>query len=220
MHGLHLGSEKGHAPGAFAGMAFTGNVQPSLVSMVTCREHFSFPGRKMVAAGGRGGCGGDVVLRASQHVAGLYCVPAVVAGGRGGRGGSRGETGARGADRVLEVPVGTTVRVLQAALGQRRGAGGQLGLASGEGRLGEGVELQGVGVRGLEGEGGEEGEEEEEEGGERLDGAEGEEEGPGEGEEEAEDEGEENEELAEVEVEMERHGQQVGTSRHHLVCWT
>ncbi|GIM14180.1 hypothetical protein Vretimale_17116 [Volvox reticuliferus] len=72
-------------------------------------------GRHLAAAGGSGGGGGDVIIRANNSTTSLYGILPVLVGGAGGAGGAGGRTGARGADRVLDVPVGTMVRIWQAS---------------------------------------------------------------------------------------------------------
>ncbi|GFR46317.1 hypothetical protein Agub_g7882, partial [Astrephomene gubernaculifera] len=67
--------------------------------------------RHLAAIGGTGGPGGDVIVRASRHVSSLYGISTVLVAGRGGAGGTGGQTGVRGPDRVIEVPMGTTVRL-------------------------------------------------------------------------------------------------------------
>src|SRR5215211_7205783 len=61
--------------------------------------------------GGRGGDGGDVVLRSTEDLSTLepYAYRNVVKAGRGGHGSSNNRAGERGKDAVLEVPVGTQV---------------------------------------------------------------------------------------------------------------
>ena len=61
--------------------------------------------------GGDGGRGGDVVFRASPHVATLldFQYRRQFAAGRGGHGGSNRKSGKRGADLMIPVPVGTVV---------------------------------------------------------------------------------------------------------------
>ena len=61
--------------------------------------------------GGRGGDGGDVVLRSTEDLSTLepYAYRIVVKAGRGGHGSSNNRAGERGKDAVLEVPVGTQV---------------------------------------------------------------------------------------------------------------
>jgi GTP-binding protein len=61
--------------------------------------------------GGRGGDGGDVVLRSTEDLSTLepYAYHNVVKAGRGGHGSSNNRAGERGKDAVLEVPVGTQV---------------------------------------------------------------------------------------------------------------
>ncbi|KAG2485471.1 hypothetical protein HYH03_015847 [Edaphochlamys debaryana] len=68
-------------------------------------------GRHLTAAGGSGGPGGDVIIRASRDVSSLYGISTVIAGTAGGRGGSNGQTGGGGATAVLEVPLGTRVQM-------------------------------------------------------------------------------------------------------------
>ncbi|KAG2425604.1 hypothetical protein HYH02_014978 [Chlamydomonas schloesseri] len=68
-------------------------------------------GRNLAALGGTGGPGGDVRVRASRDAPGLHSVMTSVRGGRGGPGGAGGQSGGRGLDRVVEVPLGTTVRL-------------------------------------------------------------------------------------------------------------
>jgi GTP-binding protein len=61
--------------------------------------------------GGRGGDGGSVILRATEDLSTLepYAHRKAVRAGRGGHGSGNNRTGERGADVVLEVPVGTQV---------------------------------------------------------------------------------------------------------------
>ena len=61
--------------------------------------------------GGRGGAGGDVLLRVNPNLATLldFQYRRQFAAGRGGHGGPNGRTGARGADCVIPVPSGTVV---------------------------------------------------------------------------------------------------------------
>ena len=61
--------------------------------------------------GGRGGDGGDVVLRSTEDLSTLepHAYRNVVKAGRGGHGSSNNRAGERGKDAVLEVPVGTQV---------------------------------------------------------------------------------------------------------------
>ena len=61
--------------------------------------------------GGRGGDGGDVVLRSTEDLSTLepHAYRNVVKAGRGGHGSSNNKAGERGKDAVLEVPVGTQV---------------------------------------------------------------------------------------------------------------
>ncbi|GLI67827.1 hypothetical protein VaNZ11_012109 [Volvox africanus] len=72
-------------------------------------------GRRLGAAGGSGGGGGDVIIRANNSKTSLHGILPVLVGSAGGAGGAGGRTGARGADRVLDVPVGTLVRIWQAS---------------------------------------------------------------------------------------------------------
>ena len=59
--------------------------------------------------GGRGGDGGDVILRSTEDLSTLepHAYRNVVNAGRGGHGSSNNRAGERGKDAVLEVPVGT-----------------------------------------------------------------------------------------------------------------
>jgi GTPase len=61
--------------------------------------------------GGRGGDGGDVILRSTEDLSTLepHAYRNVVNAGRGGHGSSNNRAGERGKDAVLEVPVGTQV---------------------------------------------------------------------------------------------------------------
>jgi GTPase len=61
--------------------------------------------------GGRGGDGGDVILRSTEDLSTLepHTYRNVVKAGRGGHGSSNNKAGERGKDAVLEVPVGTQV---------------------------------------------------------------------------------------------------------------
>ena len=61
--------------------------------------------------GGRGGDGGSVILRATEDRSTLepYARRNVVKAARGGHGSGNNRTGERGADTVLEVPLGTQV---------------------------------------------------------------------------------------------------------------
>jgi GTP-binding protein len=61
--------------------------------------------------GGNGGDGGDVVLQANPNLNTLvdFCARRLFRAQRGGEGGSRHKAGARGADCVIEVPLGTMV---------------------------------------------------------------------------------------------------------------
>jgi GTPase len=61
--------------------------------------------------GGRGGDGGDVVLRSTEDLSTLepHAYRNVVKAGRGGHGSSNHRAGERGKDAVLEVPTGTQV---------------------------------------------------------------------------------------------------------------
>jgi GTPase len=61
--------------------------------------------------GGRGGDGGDVILRSTEGLSTLepHSYRSVVKAGRGGHGSSNNRAGERGKDAVLEVPVGTQV---------------------------------------------------------------------------------------------------------------
>jgi len=61
--------------------------------------------------GGRGGDGGDVILRSTEDLSTLepHVYRNVVRAGRGAHGSSNNRTGERGRDAVLEVPVGTQV---------------------------------------------------------------------------------------------------------------
>jgi GTP-binding protein len=61
--------------------------------------------------GGRGGDGGDVILISTEDLSTLepHAYRNVVKAGRGGHGSSNNRAGERGADAVLEVPVGTQV---------------------------------------------------------------------------------------------------------------
>lgn len=72
---------------------------------------FLAAGRNLAALGGNGGPGGDVLVRASRDAPGLHGIMTSVTGGRGGPGGAGGQSGGRGVDRVVEVPLGTTVRL-------------------------------------------------------------------------------------------------------------
>ncbi|GIL57794.1 hypothetical protein Vafri_12936 [Volvox africanus] len=72
-------------------------------------------GRHLGASGGSGGGGGDVIIRANNSTTSLYGILPVLVGSAGSAGGAGGRTGARGADRVLDVPVGTMVRIWQAS---------------------------------------------------------------------------------------------------------
>lgn len=61
--------------------------------------------------GGRGGDGGDVILRATEDLATLepYAYRQVVKAGRGGHGSGANRAGRGGDDTLLEVPIGTQV---------------------------------------------------------------------------------------------------------------
>ncbi len=61
--------------------------------------------------GGNGGDGGDVVLQANANLNTLvdFCARRLFRAQRGGDGGSRHKAGARGADCVIQVPLGTMV---------------------------------------------------------------------------------------------------------------
>lgn len=67
-------------------------------------------GGKRVPAGGHGGRGGDVVIRADRHVRDLGRLSSFhVVGNDGESGQSNGGTGKQGASRIITVPPGTTV---------------------------------------------------------------------------------------------------------------
>jgi hypothetical protein len=67
------------------------------------------PGHHPRAAGGNGAPGGAVILRASKQLTGLGSIPMHVEANRGGSGGKQWMEGRRGADKVVEVPLGTLV---------------------------------------------------------------------------------------------------------------
>jgi len=64
--------------------------------------------------GGDGGNGGNVVVRASQHVTTLAHLAGEkqIAAAPGQPGGSRKKTGEKGEDKIIEVPVGTVIWLL------------------------------------------------------------------------------------------------------------
>ncbi|KAF5841075.1 hypothetical protein DUNSADRAFT_14474 [Dunaliella salina] len=70
-------------------------------------------GRRQAASGGNGGDGGSVVLRASRGARELRGLPRVVRGGPGGHGRPNGRTGAHGETRIVDVPVGMVVSLLE-----------------------------------------------------------------------------------------------------------
>lgn len=78
------------------------------MSLVSCAG-----GHKFKAVGGRGGAGGSILLRATRKVLGLGAVPRRANAGVGTAGGRNGMTGGCGADRVIQVPVGTVVKRLE-----------------------------------------------------------------------------------------------------------
>jgi hypothetical protein len=61
------------------------------------------------AAGGNGAPGGAVILRASKQLTGLGSIPLHVEATRGGSGGKQWMEGRKGADKVVDVPLGTLV---------------------------------------------------------------------------------------------------------------
>ncbi|RMH54653.1 MAG: GTPase ObgE [Candidatus Hydrogenedentota bacterium] len=62
--------------------------------------------------GGDGGCGGNILFRASRHLRSLSHLSSIrrIEAGGGASGRPRNRTGRRGKDRILEVPCGTVVR--------------------------------------------------------------------------------------------------------------
>ncbi|XP_024028109.1 probable GTP-binding protein OBGM, mitochondrial [Morus notabilis] len=63
--------------------------------------------------GGNGGRGGDVILESSPAVCDFSCLQHHVAAGRGGHGTSKNRIGTRGADKVVQVPVGTVIHLIR-----------------------------------------------------------------------------------------------------------
>jgi GTPase len=90
--------------------------------------------------GGRGGDGGDVVLRSTEDFSTLepYAYRIVVKAGRGGHGSSNNRAGERGKDAVLEVPVGTQVFDDDGLLADLSEPGERFVVAGGEGGRGNG----------------------------------------------------------------------------------
>ncbi|CAL8470206.1 g9748 [Coccomyxa elongata] len=62
--------------------------------------------------GGNGGRGGDVIVEACSLVKSLGNIRFTQKAGRGGQGRSQKQAGVRGADRIIKVPVGTTVNYI------------------------------------------------------------------------------------------------------------
>lgn len=73
-------------------------------------------------AGGGGGQGGGVFIRAREGIASLARLPGRAAGGRGANGVGDWQPGKAGPDRIIDVPVGTIVRVKCLAAGQGSGS--------------------------------------------------------------------------------------------------
>ncbi|BDA44233.1 GTPase Obg [Coccomyxa sp. Obi] len=62
--------------------------------------------------GGNGGRGGDVIVEACSLVKSLSNIRFTQKAGRGGQGRSQKQAGVRGADRIIKVPVGTTINYM------------------------------------------------------------------------------------------------------------
>ncbi|MEW5307253.1 MAG: hypothetical protein WDW36_009661 [Sanguina aurantia] len=69
-------------------------------------------GRNLVAVGGTGAAGGAVILVANARAVSMRGIPQIVRAPRGGKGGRNGRSGHVGPDRIIEVPLGTVVRLL------------------------------------------------------------------------------------------------------------
>ncbi|PSR90071.1 GTP-binding protein OBGM precursor [Actinidia chinensis var. chinensis] len=63
--------------------------------------------------GGNGGRGGDVILECSPAVWDFSSVQHHINGKRGGHGASKNQIGSRGADKVVQVPVGTVIHLVE-----------------------------------------------------------------------------------------------------------
>ncbi|KAL5581004.1 hypothetical protein UlMin_013446 [Ulmus minor] len=62
--------------------------------------------------GGKGGRGGDVILECSPTIWDFSSLQHHVNAGRGGHGSSKNKIGTRGADKVVQVPVGTVIHLI------------------------------------------------------------------------------------------------------------
>jgi hypothetical protein len=81
-----------------------------LLCVLPCfAPHVLLAGHHPRAAGGNGAPGGAVILRATKQLTGLGSIPLHVEAARGGSGGKQWMEGKRGADKVLDVPLGTLV---------------------------------------------------------------------------------------------------------------
>ncbi|CAO2824947.1 unnamed protein product [Amaranthus hypochondriacus] len=63
--------------------------------------------------GGNGGRGGDVILRCTSAVWDFRCLQHHIIGERGGHGASKNKIGSRGKDKVVQVPVGTVIHLVE-----------------------------------------------------------------------------------------------------------
>ncbi|KAG9151702.1 hypothetical protein Leryth_001995 [Lithospermum erythrorhizon] len=72
--------------------------------------------RRGVPDGGNGGRGGDVILESSRAVWDFSGLQHHVNAKRGGNGSSKNMIGSRGADKIVQVPVGTAIHLVQGEL--------------------------------------------------------------------------------------------------------
>ncbi|KAL2898991.1 putative GTP-binding protein OBGM mitochondrial [Bienertia sinuspersici] len=67
----------------------------------------------LITERGNGGRGGDVILRCVSAVWDFRCLQHHINGGRGGNGASKNKIGSRGEDKVVQIPVGTVIHLVE-----------------------------------------------------------------------------------------------------------